>query len=198
MGLLIHTFAKVFPQTAEKPYTESLVLSGVGMSQTINFSNLTVQISEEPNRVSYSFKGEVDENFRQLDIPRIQKPEIILELEGVENFNSCGIREWIFFIRDLSEMGPIVFRNCSVAVVDQINLVPDSIGNGHIESIFAPYYCESHGEVNRLIEVAQHIDELAKHHAPDFNCDQCGGALQFDALEESYFMFVGGALPEVG
>lgn len=168
------------------------------MEKTIKFSNLEVKIVEGNEDVTYTFAGDVDENFLHDQIPRITKDVIIFQLADVRNFNSCGIREWIYFIKDMSTCGQMTFKACSVAVIDQINLVPDSIGTGQIESLYAPYYCECQGEVNRLIDVRGSYDLLSKKLAPELDCDKCGKPLEFDALEESYFLFANGALPEVG
>jgi len=164
----------------------------------ISFDNLEIDIVESDENVVYTFKGDIDENFRQQDVPRIEKNEIIFELGEVLNFNSCGIREWIFLVREIGSCGTLIFRNCSVTMIDQINMVPDSLGVGIIESFFAPYYCDSHGEVNQAIKMDEYLTEIQQKHAPDFKCDQCGEALEFDALEESYFLFADTGMKSVG
>ncbi len=97
------------------------------MAQTVKFANLNIEIRETANDVTYVFQGDVDENFRQQDVPRISKAKIYFELDAVQNFNSCGIREWIYLIKDFGNLGRLVFRGCSVTMVDQINMVPDSL-----------------------------------------------------------------------
>jgi hypothetical protein len=146
--------------------------------------------------VIYTFEGDVDEHFRQKDVPRIRRPSIIFNLEQVNTFNSCGIREWIFLVRDVGELGRLRFINCSVAMIDQINMVPESIGKGEVVSFFAPYFCACNGEENRLIKVSENLPILQAKQAPEFDCDQCGKKLEFDALEESYFLFAEGVLPK--
>ncbi len=160
------------------------------MSQKkITFDNLEIGIVESDDKVVYTFNGDIDENFRQQDVPRFEKSEIIFELGDVLNFNSCGIREWIFLVRDIGSCGTLIFRNCSVTMIDQINMVPDSLGVGIIESFYAPYYCDSHGEINQVIRLDEYLNDIEQKKAPDFKCSQCGEALEFDALEESYFLF---------
>jgi hypothetical protein len=168
------------------------------MAQNIEFGNLAIEIKQTDNEVVYRFVGDVDEHFRQKDVPRIRKAQITFVLEEINNFNSCGIREWIYLIRDISELGSLKFTKCSVTMIDQINMVPDSLGKGRVESFFAPYYCQCGGEVNRLIAVDQHIETLQNKQAPEFKCEKCGKNLEFDALEESYFLFAEGALPKAG
>ena len=167
------------------------------MSDRIEFGNLTIEIEQTAKEVTYRFVGDVDEHFRQKEVPRISKSRITFLLEDVNNFNSCGIREWIYLIRDISELGDLRFNRCSVTMIDQINMVPDSLGKGTVESFFAPYFCQNtncSGEVNRLIEVKDHFNALLNKQAPPMKCDKCGEQLEFDALEESYFLFAEGAL----
>ncbi|NRA68858.1 MAG: hypothetical protein HRU19_30525 [Pseudobacteriovorax sp.] len=160
------------------------------MVKKLSFSNLDITIEEQADSICYTFSGEVDENFNQTQVPRIRKSKIYLELGNIEQFNSVGIREWLLFIRDLKKQGSLVFKSCSVAVIDQINMVPDSLGNGVVESFYAPYYCDCGKEVNKLIDTAECIGNLSSFVAPQFKCE-CGKNLEFDALEESYFQFVG-------
>jgi len=159
------------------------------MTQTISFANLNIEITQSDLEVVYRFKGDVDENFRHQDVPRLKCPSIVLELAEVNNFNSCGIREWIYLMRDIGALGNLKFRRCSVSMIDQINMVPDSLGGGQIESFFAPYYCPTDGETNQLINVKEHSNSLTNREAPNCNCPKCGTKLDFDALEESYFLF---------
>lgn len=165
------------------------------MSDKIEFGKLSIEIKQTATEVVYRFVGDVDEQFRQRDVPRIKKANITFVLEEINNFNSCGIREWIYLIRDIEGLGKLKFTMCSVTMIDQINMVPDSLGKGRVESFFAPYYCDCGGEVNRLIIVEDNIEQLQAKQAPVFACDKCSKPLEFDALEESYFLFAEGALP---
>jgi len=166
------------------------------MSETIEFGNLSIRIEQTDSEVTYSFIGEVDEHFRQNDVPRIKKETINFVLEEINNFNSCGIREWIYLIRDIGALGNLIFKKCSVTMIDQINMVPDSLGSGLVESFFAPYYSENNGEVNKLIVVEENLGLLLNKQAPKFKDDSTGEELEFDALEESYFLFTEGVLPK--
>jgi len=166
------------------------------MSETIDFGNLAIEITRNGDKeVVFTFRGDVDEHFRQKDVPRIAARRITFVLEEINNFNSCGIREWIYLIRDMGELGVLVFTRCSVTMIDQINMVPDSLGKGTVESFFAPYFSQAGGEVNRLIVVADHLDDLQNKQAPRFKDEKTGEDLEFDALEESYFLFAETALP---
>lgn len=151
---------------------------------------------ESSGAAHYYIAGDVDENFRQKEIPRIKSPELHLHLKDVGNFNSVGIREWIHLISDLSLYSKLSFHECSVSSIDQINMVPHSLGGGKVESFYAPYYCDCGRETVKLIVVAEHEKELRMNLAPHFLCE-CGKTLEFDALEETYFQFLT-SLPKAG
>jgi hypothetical protein len=162
------------------------------VAETINFGALKITIEKGPDSVTYTFDGDVDENFRHADVPRHAARQINFILENVNNFNSVGIREWVYLVRDLSSMGQMCFKRCSVTMIDQINMVPDSLGNGVVESFFAPYACDDHGETSRLIVTRDHASQIRNHVAPEMHCETCRKKLVFDALEDAYFMFVSG------
>lgn len=159
------------------------------MSDTIQFGNLTITIQQANGEATYTFNGEVDEMFKQKDVPRIKASVINLVLEGITHFNSCGIREWVYLVRDFSSLGRLIFKRCSVAMVDQINMVPDSVTGGEVESFFAPYACEEHGEISKLIDMQTMGREVLAKHPPTMKCDHCTRTLDFDALPGSYFLF---------
>ena len=76
-------------------------------------------------------------------------------------------------------------------MIDQINMVPECLGGGYVESFYAPYFCECGAEVNKLVIIKDSQSILLAGQAPEFSCDACGQPLEFDALEESVlFQFV--------
>lgn len=165
------------------------------MSKGLNFESLSITIEEKDDVTHFHFKGEIDESFKKENIPAPNTSRAIFHLENVSNLNSCGIREWIFLISELSKSAEIIYQDCSVTFIDQINMVPELKANGHITSFFAPYYCSNHGEVNKLINKDK-MDEISQTlRAPIYKCDDCSADLEFDALEDSYFMFLN-ALPK--
>ena len=160
------------------------------VSQTIRMGHLKVTISSTEEDVTYVFSGEVDEDFQRTEIPKIAKKKTILDLAGISSFNSCGIREWVFWVQDLSRDSEIKFRACSVSMIDQINMIPQSLGRGQLESFYAPYYCEKCGEVNRLLHLRDCFSLIAQKKAPKLRCETCDRQLTFDTLESSYFLFM--------
>ncbi len=143
----------------------------------------------------YSFLqlgGVVDEdnNLRALT-PRLEAETLILDLSDVDRINSCGVRDWVNWLGDLNSQGKrAVMIRCAPAIVAQANMVTNFLGDALILSFFAPYYCPScDRSEDKLLHVQQFagMDEVV---APQFQCDTCGQALEFDDFEESYFAFV--------
>lgn len=167
------------------------------MSNKITFGSLTIEINQSAETVLYSFKGDVDDTFRQQDVPRVKAASIIMDLEGITNFNSCGVREWVFLIKDLEKLGQITFRKCSIPMVDQFNMVPESIGNGNVESFFAPYVCEDHGDTEVLLDAKGDKASISSQSAPERSCPKCNQSLIFDAMADSYFLFLSPAATKV-
>ena len=159
------------------------------MSQTLEFGNLSIDIDTGSGETVYTFKGEVNESFRQRDVPRPITGRVVLVLKDIVHFNSCGIREWIYLMKDFAKVGKVIFKQCSVAMVDQINMVPDSLHDGVIESFYAPYACEDHGEVSRIIGYNQLQAIILSKQPPELACEHCSKPLEFDALPQSYFLF---------
>lgn len=155
------------------------------------FANLTIDIHPtDNNEVTLSLAGDIDEGFdyrRIIDQARLRQfKRVVFHLQNVRNFNSIGLRSWVALIRELSPSGQLVFSECSVAVVDQFNMVPGSFGSATIASVYAPYFCEDHGEVNRLLTID---DQVRRGEAPELLCAKCQMPLEFDSLEETYFVF---------
>jgi hypothetical protein len=165
-------------------------LRGDGMSRTLSLGSLKVEINESKDLVIYKFTGDVDDSFRHSDVPRVKAASIVLDLEGISNFNSCGVREWVFLIRDFGEIGSLNFTKCSIAMVDQLNMVPESLGKGTVSTFHAPYVCEEHGDVEQLIDVLKEGHTLLTHQPPERNCGKCQRPLIFDAMADSYFLFL--------
>lgn len=121
-----------------------------------------------------------------------------MDLEGITNFNSCGVREWVFLIRDLEKLGQITFSKCSIPMVDQFNMVPESIGSAIVDTFYAPYVCESHGDVELLLDVKKDREAIDSQKAPERTCAKCNDTLIFDAMADSYFLFLTPAKMKVG
>ncbi|MCA9548940.1 MAG: hypothetical protein KC933_02825 [Myxococcales bacterium] len=114
---------------------------------------------------------------------------VAIKLDGVDQINSCGVREWIHFITELSESGvPCDLERCSPAFVRQLNMISNFSGAAAVRSVVAPYYCETCGhQTSRVLELTEGqappaIEERVV-------CPKCGGEAEFDDLPGTYLAF---------
>ena len=162
------------------------------MKKVIDFGPLKIDIEVYGDISFYLFMGHIDEKFKEIEVPRASQTSVIFDLEHVKSVNSVGIREWINLINDFKGIKNLTYKKCSIPFVDQMNMVPDSIGEAKIQSFYAPYFRDCNrcnGEKECLLDMVDHKESLKKLDPPMITCDMCMQTLEFDALEESYFSF---------
>lgn len=129
-----------------------------------------------------------ESDFRPLT--QMAGPEpLCLDLGGIDQINSCGVREWIHFVTHLTRAAQsFELVRCSPAIVRQLNMISNFRGGGKVRSVLLPYICAScnHEDLLPLVlPVAgppPSIEEV-------LTCPTCGGDLEFDDLPSSYVAF---------
>ncbi len=134
--------------------------------------------------------GEITEraDFRALT-SLAETASLRLDLAGVEQINSCGVREWIHFVRCLSaKPHPFELIHCSPAIVRQMNMISNFCGNGTVRSVMLPYYCGPCGvEEMRMLELPSAGQRPEVEAA--ITCQKCGKNAEFDDLPDAYLTF---------
>lgn len=156
--------------------------------------SLTWTIDKENDVTTVSFFGEIDENADLSPLGRILEGKVVFHLENIRRINSCGVREWVNFIRELPAISELIFIHCSPATVTQLNMIYNFRGAAHIKSIYAPYICEYCDiEEEKLIDIdSQFPDKDGKISArlPEYNCPKCNEPMEFDDLPDRYLSFL--------
>jgi len=149
----------------------------------------------------YSFlrlRGVIDED-NHLDglFPRLEGSVLVVDVAEVERINSCGVRDWVNWLGKVEGNGHrTVLIRCSPAIIGQVNLVTNFAGGAIIHSFYAPYYCSAcDKELQKLIETEALLTRKPAR-APSFRCSDCGGELDFDDIEASYFAFIDATDPD--
>lgn len=159
----------------------------MAQTQIVTLGSLNVTIESDTDSAVYCFEGNIDEHFDYRRVPVLTVQNITFHLRGVMSFNSCGTREWIYFLRQFPRSSRLTIKECSVVMYDQYNIVPQLFEHASIESFYAPYFCpKCDEEVTCLIETSRHLSSLIHNQAPSFT-HHCKTELEFDALEECYF-----------
>lgn len=152
---------------------------------------LTWRIEERPGLMTVVFFGEIDENVDFSELRRRLRGPVDFQLAEVRRINSCGVREWVNFVRDLSQVTELTFTRCSPAIVTQLNMIYNFRGSAKIRSFYAPYVCEScNNEEEHLLDVDSQFPDGDIHKVPIFPCSECGEVMEFDDLPERYLSFL--------
>lgn len=163
---------------------------------------------ERADGATVVFAGEVDENADFSSLRRSLAGAVEFHLAGITRVNSCGVREWVNFVRALPpSVTSLRFSHCSSAIVTQLNAICNFRGAARVLSLHAPYVCERCGiEEHKLLEVEgggivgaeaslARLDEDARvgealRCVPRFTCARCAGPMEFDELPERYLSFL--------
>ena len=138
-----------------------------------------------------ALRGEIDENADFSELRTTLRGNVELSLEGITRINSCGVREWVNFVRGLDEVTTLRFSRCSPTVVLQLNTIYNFRGRARVISFLAPYVCEvCHTDEYKLLEVDEHFVDRTLKGVPAFRCARCGGVMMFDELPERYLSFL--------
>jgi hypothetical protein len=149
--------------------------------------------------LTIALSGTIDED---VTFPKVEEgafKKIVLDLKEIKTINSVGIREWLNWIKPLSEKYEMILENCPKAMVFQFNMVEGFLPpKAKITSFFVPFYCEScDREDNVLFTVGKEVTasggavkiefdlqkaNLCKKPAP---CD-----VEMDVTEAKYFQFL--------
>ncbi len=135
--------------------------------------------------------GEVDENADLSSLTKARDQILYVDLSGVTRLNSSGLRLWIQTIS--KNKTQLVLRECSPSVVEQFSLVPEFIGpNGHVESFYARYNCDSCPEEELLrLQIGKNLSETRPDLPRELThpCPACGDTMSLDQSPEVYLSF---------
>lgn len=157
------------------------------------------EYNESDNKVELKLSGSLDEDANFDSVPKNKKQLLIIDLEDLKLINSCGIREWIKWIRTLAPEVEVQICKCPKFVVDQINILqgflpPKSL----VLSFYVPYFCEECSlEKKQLFERGVHFKEHTRDqpvfvdYQLEVRCDQCKTAMIMDIITTKFFKFLG-------
>ena len=155
-------------------------------------SQFRIEKSDQAGVLTLIFEGQIDEDASFEGYPLTTK-EVVLELEKVAAINSCGIREWVKWIKSSTPGSKVVLRNCPKVIVDQINMVAGFLPeNGIVDSFYVPYYCESSGNEKMVLfrRGAEFTPGGDLKPPSGIKDEETGEAMEMDVIEAKYFKFL--------
>lgn len=155
--------------------------------------DISIQLSQKDGADIVRYIGPINEeaevHLAQL-APKLGK-KCIINLSQVAYVNSCGVRSWINFMREVDKNRDIVFEECTSEIVMQINMIPSFQGKAKVLSVFASYCCDkcSHRE-NVLFESGKNMPTSSDFELPEQKCKKCGSPMEMEELEDEFFGFL--------
>lgn len=134
--------------------------------------------------------GSIEESvdFEQLIGP-VSK-EIQVNCKGVTRINSVGVKAWIKYFQALKARGVNVrFAECSMAIIEQINLISNFLSGGEVLSLYVPFLCENCKAEFVALFTVEMVKKL-NFKMPFAKCPKCGGKAVFDDIPDEYFYFL--------
>jgi hypothetical protein len=154
-------------------------------------ATLRWRIREEAGLTTVEFAGEVDENADFAKLGERLAGAVVFDLAEVRRLNSCGVREWVNFVRDLPRVTELTFARCSPAVVGHLNVISNFRGPAKVRSFLAPYVCERcHREEEKLLSVEQDFASRDLSRVPELRCAGCGAPMEFGDVPGRYLLFL--------
>lgn len=154
---------------------------------------INLQISREGDWEKLTYIGPINED-SEVHLPPLLAtlgPKVIVNFRQVENVNSCGVRAWITFMRDLERGRQIIFEECTPEIVSQINMIPNFKGKANVQSVYGSYTCNSCGNHQfHLFTRGQNLPATSGDGIEDVKCTKCSGKCELDELEEEYFAWL--------
>lgn len=152
-------------------------------------------VKEDDGGVTVRFAGAIDEKFDPAELIAVgRRGMLILDLDGVEQITSFGIRQWQKALRGL-EASYYCFIRCRSSFSWQFNLIGNFAGRGELVSLYAPYLCRSCRHFQELlIDLRRDYERVLALDVPKAPCERCGSDdMELDDVAESYFAYVRGA-----
>jgi anti-anti-sigma regulatory factor len=153
---------------------------------------MKITSKEENGNLIVEIEGSIDEDavFDSVDLSVAGK--IMIDLGKVNSINSCGIREWVKWLREKKEGNEISLRKCPKVIVDQINMVSGFLPDGaNVESFYVPFYNEETDNEKFVLFTKGKEYSDSEVNVPEVKDDD-GTDMELDVIEAKYFKFLKG------
>jgi len=149
---------------------------------------LRISVREKDGTSLVTLAGIVDEHS---DLSRLRglTGRVVINLKGIRRLNSFGVRSWMDAMRQLAEKAEVAFVECSVAVVDQLNMIHGFLGHAVVRSFYAPMECSSCDRQSEELVDASECRALDGQ-VPTVACPACHRPMRVDDVEDQYTLFL--------
>jgi hypothetical protein len=121
--------------------------------------------------------------------PLLSDARVIFDASGIRRITSPGVAEWVRFLETLDKRGvSYELERCSLAFVQQLNMISIFKGKGLVRSFYAPYFCHWCDESMSKLIVVGDQEEIQIAERP--MCPKCAQVTEFDDVETSFLAFL--------
>lgn len=155
--------------------------------------NYRLEAIDERTDIIY-FMGDINED-SEISLANLVDQVVkdsVFNLKDVTSINSCGVRAWINFLREVEKKNlSIVFEECTPEVVSQINMIPNFKGRSRIRSVYASYVCENCDFQNlELFKEGENLPTSLEEEIAEVKCPKCQSTMEMEELEEEFFSWI--------
>lgn len=151
---------------------------------------ITWNLDENGGVRRFTLQGEITEEADFAGVLSEATGPVVLNLAGINRINSCGVREWITFLQQLSAAtAGVALEACSPVMVRQLSMIATMRQDADVTSILVPYFCESCDD-ERTVRLALQ-NGVRPELAETTPCPECEGEMDLDDTSESYLAFLG-------
>ena len=153
---------------------------------------ITLQIVQQNGWDHVFYMGPINEESEVHLSPLLKTlgTNCVFHFKQVANVNSCGVRAWINFMREVEKNRQIVFEECTPEIVMQMNMIPSFKGKAAVKSVFGSYGCESCGTHKWvLFEAGRNLPTEEGAELPPVKCEKCGQDMEMEEMEDEFFSF---------
>ncbi|HSI05242.1 MAG: hypothetical protein ACAI38_03280 [Myxococcota bacterium] len=153
-------------------------------------AGLKWKVDRGSEAIVVAFAGSIDEDARldTLTGELSGAPRLRFDMGGITRINSCGVREWVNFMRAIPPGTRATLENCPSVVVAQVNMISNFSGPARVASVRVPYVCKDCGFD---AELPMDTPPGARPVLPAMQCPRCKKSeFIFDDLADSYFAFL--------
>lgn len=151
---------------------------------------MTCTVEKRPDHDRLVIIGDINED-AEISLRRVAATlatKVVFNLRGITSVNSCGVRTWINFMREVEANRDITFEECTPEIVSQINMIPNFKGSAHIKSVYAGYACDGcDNQQWRLFEEGRNLPDSPDAEIGELDCPKCGKPMEMDELEDEFF-----------
>jgi hypothetical protein len=154
--------------------------------------DINLQVHQKDGWDHVHYAGPINESTEVHLTPLLKSvgARCILNFRQVASVNSCGVRSWINFMRELEKTREVVFEECVPEIVTQMNMIPSFKGKAKIKSVYGSFACGSCGaNAMVLFEDGKNLPKGDSIELAPVKCPKCASEMEMEELEDEFFAF---------